>query len=132
MIEELISNQLDVEKKRKTRVACCTDGNLVLCFICFFFWFSFLVGQRIWIDFVDYNLDEQQTMKLYLSKSPNEYATPFRHRNSVNDGAFLSDGESVKIEYSTNRTPRGRGFKIAYKLGKTLISFAKFVLLSLF
>lgn len=107
-------------EETNTYAACWADGNLVLNILfVLFFWFLFTVGQRIWIDFVDYNLDEQQTMKLYLSRSPDEYAIPFKHRNSVNDGAFLSDGESVKIEYSTNRMPRGRGFKIAYKLGKS-------------
>lgn len=75
-----------------------------------------LVGHRIWIDFVDYDLDESQTVKLYLSRTA-DYITPFRYRNSINDGAFLSEGESVNIEYSTNRLPRGRGFKIAYKMG---------------
>ncbi|XP_026811687.1 uncharacterized protein LOC113552887 isoform X1 [Rhopalosiphum maidis] len=73
------------------------------------------VGHRIWIDFVDYNLDESQTFKLYLSRTADNI-TPFRYRNSINDGAFLSEGESVNIEYSTNRMPRGRGFKIAYKM----------------
>jgi len=65
---------------------------------------------------VDYDLDDSQTVKLYLSGSA-DYTTPFKCRNSVNDGAFLSEGESVKIEYATNRLPRGRGFKIAYKTG---------------
>ncbi|XP_025416102.1 uncharacterized protein LOC112687566 isoform X2 [Sipha flava] len=72
------------------------------------------VGHRIWIDFVDYNLDGMQTVKLYLTNTADNI-TPFKYRNSINDGAFLSEGESVKIEYSTNRLPRGRGFKILYK-----------------
>lgn len=76
----------------------------------------FAVGHRIWIDFVDYNLDEMQTVKLYLTNTADN-VTPFKYRNSINDGAFLSEGESVKIEYSTNRLPRGSGFKIAYKTG---------------
>jgi hypothetical protein len=74
------------------------------------------VGHRIWIDFVDYNLDGMQTVKLYLTNTADNI-TPFKYRNSINDGAFLSEGESVKIEYSTNRLPRGRGFKILYKTG---------------
>ncbi|XP_050534500.1 uncharacterized protein LOC126901790 isoform X3 [Daktulosphaira vitifoliae] len=73
------------------------------------------VGRRIWIEFVDYNLDNSQSVKIYLSRTA-DYVTPFKHANSINDGAFLSDGESVKIEYKTNSTPRGRGFKIAYKI----------------
>ncbi|XP_050429193.1 uncharacterized protein LOC126838643 isoform X2 [Adelges cooleyi] len=72
------------------------------------------VGRRIWIEFVDYNLDDSQTVKIYLSRSA-DYVMPFKQVNSINDGAFMSEGESVKIEYVTNRTPRGRGFKIAYK-----------------
>lgn len=76
-----------------------------------------LVGYRIWIVFVDYNLDESQIVKLYLSGT-SDFITPFKFQNSINDGAFLSVGETVKIEYSTNRLPRGRGFKIAYKMGE--------------
>lgn len=81
-----------------------------------FFFLFHAVGHRIWAEFVDYNLDESQSVKVYLS-GDEEYVTPFRYRNSINDGAFLSEGESVKIEYSTNRLPRGRGFKIDYKTG---------------
>lgn len=90
-------------------------------YILLFFIFPFLsVGHRIWIDFVDYNLDESQTVKLYLSNTA-DYVMPFKYSNSINDGSFLSEGESVKIEYSTNGQPRGRGFKIAYKTGIALI-----------
>lgn len=86
--------------------------------------FHLLVGHRIWIDFVDYNLDDSQTFKLYLSRTADNI-TPFRYRNSINDGAFLSEGESVNIEYSTNRLPRGRGFKIAYKMGTYGLHYCK-------
>lgn len=81
------------------------------------FFLLLLVGHRIWIDFVDYNLDESQTVKVYLSNTA-DYITPYKNLNSINDGSFLSEGESVKIEYLTNHQPKGRGFKIAYKTGK--------------
>lgn len=92
---------------------------ILLIFFIYIYLYIFLsssVGHRIWIDFVDYNLDDSQSVKLFLSNTA-DYVTPFKYSNSINDGSFLSEGESVKIEYSTNSQPRGRGFKIAYKTG---------------
>lgn len=78
----------------------------------------------MWLEILEYDMgfpdeDAFKEEKLKINVGADDTAfEPFQISHFLNDGAFLSYGEELRLHLKTGRSPQGRGFKAAYKVGE--------------
>jgi hypothetical protein len=70
------------------------------------------IGKKVWLQFEDFEIFRDTYVDVDLGSGG---FRPFQTEHHINDGAFVSMGESLKIRIRTGNEPRGRGFKAIYK-----------------
>jgi hypothetical protein len=99
--------------------------------------FHFIAGRRIWLQFLDFDFGSQHKndRDIQLGEQASSEAVleinlgagdrpfqPFTLPGHLTDGAYLSEGERLRVRLRTADKPRGIGFKAVYRTGKlTLI-----------
>ncbi|XP_055912798.1 uncharacterized protein LOC129946580 isoform X2 [Eupeodes corollae] len=69
------------------------------------------MGRRVWLEFIEYDLLTDTLLEVDIG---NGYFRPFRTRNHVNEGIFVSIREQIRVQLRTGQRPRGRGFQAVY------------------
>ncbi|XP_055844862.1 uncharacterized protein LOC129911179 isoform X2 [Episyrphus balteatus] len=69
------------------------------------------MGRRVWLEFIEYDLLSDTLLEVDIG---NGYFRPFRTRNHVNEGIFVSIREQIRVQLRTGQRPRGRGFQAVY------------------
>ncbi|KAI5717646.1 hypothetical protein M8J77_009092 [Diaphorina citri] len=80
-------------------------------------------GRRVWLEIVDYNLEDvydqnllqEASLDISLGAGTPSFR-PYANRALLSDGAFLSFGERLELRLRTGASPSGRGFKANYKI----------------
>ena len=92
----------------------------------FLFFFFLSAGKRIWLEFTDVSLSEddkvvQKDAVLELDLGGNiRPLQPFRMEGGLGDGNFISSGEEMIVRMRTADHPSGNGFRAVYRTGKPL------------
>jgi CUB domain len=68
--------------------------------------------KKVWLEFQDYDLVQEALVELDLGSGG---FRPFQTENHINDGAFVSLGETLILRIRSGNEPRGKGFKAVYK-----------------
>ncbi|CAH0385765.1 unnamed protein product [Bemisia tabaci] len=85
-------------------------------------------GKKVWLEILEYDMgfpdeDAFKEEKLKINVGADDTAfEPFQISHFLNDGAFLSYGEELRLHLKTGRSPQGRGFKAAYKVVDSVLS----------
>lgn len=69
-------------------------------------------GQRIWLEFSDYEVMDNSVVDLDLG---NGWFSPFLMRQQLNDGLFVSRADRIVVRLRTGAEPKGRGFRAVYR-----------------
>lgn len=72
------------------------------------------IGRRVWLEFIEYDLMVDSLLEVDIGNGP---FRPFRIREHVNEGVFVSLKEQLRLLYRTGQHPRGRGFQAVYHTG---------------
>jgi hypothetical protein len=89
-------------------------------------------GRRIWLQFVhfdlgsynnggDLQLGEQAISEAVLEidlSGENRSFQPYQVPGHITDGAYVSEGERLRVRLRTADKPKGTGFKAVYRTGK--------------
>lgn len=76
-------------------------------------------GKKVWLEFTFFEFLQDAVINVDISEGPFE---PFREKNLINDGVFLSKGERLVVRLKTGKLPRGKGFHATFKTRKTTIA----------
>ncbi|XP_055617633.1 uncharacterized protein LOC129762992 isoform X3 [Toxorhynchites rutilus septentrionalis] len=69
-------------------------------------------GKKVWLEFTFFDILTDAVVNVDISEGPFE---PFREKNLINDGVFLSKGERLVVRLKTGKLPRGKGFHATFK-----------------
>lgn len=69
-------------------------------------------NKKIWIEFKSFDLVREATMDIDLGYGP---FIPFKKKQQLNDGIFVSYLNRIQIRLRTGDKPRGNGFQLLYK-----------------
>lgn len=73
------------------------------------------VGRRVWLEFAEFDLLSDVALEVDIG---NGIFRPFRMRQHVNDGLFVSLREQLRVQFRTGQHPRGKGFQALYHTGR--------------
>lgn len=69
-------------------------------------------NKRVWLEFKSFNLARDATIDIDLGDGP---FVPFKRKQQLNDGIFVSYRNRVQIRLRTGDRPLGNGFQLLYK-----------------
>lgn len=72
------------------------------------------LGRKVWIEFTDFDIRDDALVMVDLNDGAGEMQ-PFAHERVHTDGAYMSQGEKLRIILRTGAHPEGRGFKLAFR-----------------
>lgn len=78
-------------------------------------------NKRIWLEFKAFDLVRDSTVDIDLGDGP---FVPFKRKQQLNDGIFVSYRNRVQIRLRTGDKPQGNGFQLLYKTSKYKRAFA--------
>lgn len=73
------------------------------------------LGKRVWLEFHDFETLDDSLVDIDLGDGK---FTPFQMHQQLNDGIFVSVSTKIVVRIRTGKSPKGRGFKAAYKTSK--------------
>ncbi|XP_054730843.1 uncharacterized protein LOC129239402 [Anastrepha obliqua] len=69
-------------------------------------------GRRIWLEFNEFDLNVDAVLEVDIGSGP---LRPFRTKEILSEGIFVSEREQLRIQFRTGQHPRGKGFQAVYR-----------------
>ncbi|XP_017471876.1 PREDICTED: uncharacterized protein LOC108363116 [Rhagoletis zephyria] len=69
-------------------------------------------GKRVWLEFNEFDLKVDASLEVDIGSG---LLRPFRTKELLSEGIFVSEREQLRIQFRTGPHPRGKGFQAVYR-----------------